>query len=669
MTSHHQPRPLSYNPGAAAAPGTRPLSYNPGASAPPPGTRPLSLNPGGLKSALASPSPAPSSSLSSSSTVATAAAKMSVDVVYRPSPSAGNSEDEGFSFDMTGGGSDTPTPVPSSPPVSAGSAKPKQRTIVGSGNNSGKQKTVVEQRTIVESSGRPKQAPAVAVSSPAPTKTANKNKKKKKGWFWWLWGSSPSPKPRRPKAAGAREAEEEEEEEVAEFDFDTVRKEAQQREEEARAAAEERRMPASLPSQRMFGSRKAPGAAPSKKPTGGEVISGVLLKRAKKTGQWNSRQFTLYDDKQLTWLKSDDKTVVSFALTPPDQVQVRDVKFGVKKFMFEITNGDEVLVLSAAGETEKQEWLRALGLLGEEEASVLNPAKGRKSLAMLQKGTVKQVKHENEAAIILGITNRGEMPTTLKSKQANERLKDRLNLSAPVTSATAGFSCSACDTKVFKPEEVRLRDYVILHRHCFTCATCDELLTLDSYQQLAHRVYCRKHFVELYPREKLWNLPKPNLAGGKRRPASNDKKHALENCIQIVLSPAKGDTIWVSTSSKFERDRWVLVLCNAIATQELKRVVWEAQKVDMMTALECQMELEAFGARSDCVYSAFIHQLQAKSWQRKWYELTPTAQLLVCKSDLHAKKPQRVVQLSHATVLLDSNDSRLNGPLSLLAPS
>jgi hypothetical protein len=41
-------------------------------------------------------------------------------------------------------------------------------------------------------------------------------------------------------------------------------------------------------------------------------------------------------------------------------VAIRDVKFGTKQFIFELSKGTETLTLSAAGESEKQDWMRAL---------------------------------------------------------------------------------------------------------------------------------------------------------------------------------------------------------------------------------------------------------------------------------------------------------------------
>ena len=101
-------------------------------------------------------------------------------------------------------------------------------------------------------------------------------------------------------------------------------------------------------------------AAPIPMHKQGSVREGHLFKKTSK-GKWNQRWFMLTHE-ALTYLKSDSRTEVTMAVSP--SVLVRDIKFGVKKFSFEVSDGDapkaDPWVVAASGQREKEHWIEAI---------------------------------------------------------------------------------------------------------------------------------------------------------------------------------------------------------------------------------------------------------------------------------------------------------------------
>ena len=267
-------------------------------------------------------------------------------------------------------------------------------------------------------------------------------------------------------------------------------------------------------------------------------IEGALLKKTK-NGRWNSRRFKLVG-KDLIWLRSDNKTPNKLPLTP--KTEIRDVKFGVRKFAFDVVTENDELNLAASGQAEKDRWMLALraatGALAPGEM-----VRGRASLHELakRKGNVGKVGADLGATIIKGMTSApppqaaqpssplpGESPPSaspnggdggghrialalpmLASKAANDRLMEKLRGAGgggdagagALDSADAPETCAKCREPVYTMDLMAV-DGVVLHKRCFRCEHCDRTLTLDAFEksprQGSQAFYCRTHYHELF---------------------------------------------------------------------------------------------------------------------------------------------------------------------------
>jgi hypothetical protein len=83
---------------------------------------------------------------------------------------------------------------------------------------------------------------------------------------------------------------------------------------------------------------------------------GYLAKKTTK-GKWNQRYFHV-NATHLSYFKSDNKTPVDMKLGPG--VNVVDVKFGTKKFVFKVEAEHVILSLACSGEAEKQHWIESI---------------------------------------------------------------------------------------------------------------------------------------------------------------------------------------------------------------------------------------------------------------------------------------------------------------------
>jgi len=91
------------------------------------------------------------------------------------------------------------------------------------------------------------------------------------------------------------------------------------------------------------------------------LIEGELLKKTG-AGKWNMRKFSIIRN-EIIWLRSDNKSNYELDLAV-EGCSVRDIKIGVKKFMFEISIPPPGfnLMLAASNEEERKNWIEYINL-------------------------------------------------------------------------------------------------------------------------------------------------------------------------------------------------------------------------------------------------------------------------------------------------------------------
>lgn len=218
-------------------------------------------------------------------------------------------------------------------------------------------------------------------------------------------------------------------------------------------------------------------------------MQGYLSKKTT-GGKWKSRYFKL-ENRELSWLKSDNKTSITLKLDHGD-VSIRDMKFSVsKKFVFEVEAEGRTICLAASGEAEKQQWIIAL----EKQANLYK----EKRSTLVNKGAPKKLDANRVAGIanVLGLQNGGN-GGGMKSSQANDKLKEKLGGTA-VPMFGAPKTCAECGKMVYKVEELTVDDKTF-HKLCFRCAHCHRELTKTNYAYAANEdsFYCKVHYAELF---------------------------------------------------------------------------------------------------------------------------------------------------------------------------
>ncbi|MFN3328904.1 MAG: LIM domain-containing protein, partial [Fervidobacterium pennivorans] len=218
---------------------------------------------------------------------------------------------------------------------------------------------------------------------------------------------------------------------------------------------------------------------------------------AKKTtgGKWKNRYFKL-ENSELSWLKSDNKTALTLNLTKGD-VDVRDIKFSARKYVFEVDAEGRTLCLAAAGDAEKEQWIIAI----KKQAGLYK----EKRITIVKEGGPKKLDQNKVAGIanVLGLQSGGTGGAGpafggMKSAQANEKLKEKLvGTSLPMLGAPT--VCKECGKTVYKVEELVING-MIFHKTCFRCTKCHRELTKTNHAYVPKEdsFYCKVHYAELF---------------------------------------------------------------------------------------------------------------------------------------------------------------------------
>ncbi|KAH9257329.1 hypothetical protein BASA81_004486 [Batrachochytrium salamandrivorans] len=169
-------------------------------------------------------------------------------------------------------------------------------------------------------------------------------------------------------------------------------------------------------------------------------------------------------------------------------------------------------------------------------------------------------------------------------------------------------------------------------------------------------------------------LAKPTVPSGRRRKPSmmpgtllHQPAMELDRVDSECTFKAKfedGQVICMHASSVLERDAWVNTLCNLVQFLELHRLLQVAQKIDMQSAMQCQLDIEHFSLQNHSLeYAGFLEKLSIKSqrnWKKRWFELSPKGEFKY-SSDDKSKKPKHQFQLGPGTQILSHRNEVLSG--------
>jgi len=282
-----------------------------------------------------------------------------------------------------------------------------------------------------------------------------------------------------------------------------------------------------------------------------EVLhSGTLQLRI--NSKWQHRHCQVLEGK-LQWLRDDTEELeVDGELALDDFTEVRIIKFGLKKFMFEVESANTSLRLAAAGDAEKLDWIeaieaaagvvtkkrvsvsdrdsiktikrghsvkiKALAVLSKEPKAPKNPKNPKVSLsrkAVLDEERKKKEKQLNTGVLesifdsvdknppdalpviikdegskaVLGETPEPEAPRPSAAERLHEKLQGNLYFVA-----SAVPKCTACKKKVYGIEQV-IVDGKKMHKDCFRCAECSTKLQVGTFSTLNDKYFCRPHYL------------------------------------------------------------------------------------------------------------------------------------------------------------------------------
>ncbi|KAH9245916.1 hypothetical protein BASA81_016556 [Batrachochytrium salamandrivorans] len=239
-------------------------------------------------------------------------------------------------------------------------------------------------------------------------------------------------------------------------------------------------------------------------------MEGSLLKRTTNNA-WHTRKFKL-ERNTLSWLKSDNVTEVVVDLSK--NCTLRDVKFGPKKFAFDVClprnpNGSpgEIISLSASGEAEKAAWMSALstamGKKKEGEAIFTNSVASRKSVRnskvpVMAKPTPAPLATASKPTPVVTVptplAKGGLVDMVTQASATNNKLGAKIGGRVMVSTQTL---CAVCNTPVYKMEEL-IVDKAVMHKKCFQCNHCKRQLTMGNFACINSTFYCKVHYFELF---------------------------------------------------------------------------------------------------------------------------------------------------------------------------
>lgn len=170
-------------------------------------------------------------------------------------------------------------------------------------------------------------------------------------------------------------------------------------------------------------------------------------------------------------------------------------------------------------------------------------------------------------------------------------------------------------------------------------------------------------------------MSKPRMAGrrapkvqevGKLLPKTDIDRMTHDWTFRVLVNGSdKGEVLIVHATSQFEKEHWVATIGANVYMLSLKYELEQAQKRDMMSALQAQLNLEAFLSDNKVTYSGFLEKVSMKSqrnWKKRWFDLTDKGELRYFENE-NSKKPNNTLQLTYLTKITAADGTRLDAPL------
>jgi len=221
-------------------------------------------------------------------------------------------------------------------------------------------------------------------------------------------------------------------------------------------------------------------------------------------GPWGNRLLEVFEGR-LQWRESEDAAVEA-EVSLSKSSSVRRLKFGLKKFMFEVETDGVLVTLAAAGSAEQLDWIQAIESARHDEESEggtrsRKPVARSKSLVEGERKVKEQQAKSASKSSLESIVNGSKKKNALQEKLDG---KVSFNVETPL--------CDVCNEDLLALQAVKVEGRR-MHKKCFVCCTCKTKLLPGTYAAIGDAIYCRKHYLaELRGNKKKKKKPESSFS-------------------------------------------------------------------------------------------------------------------------------------------------------------
>uniref|UniRef100_A0A7S2WQS7 Uncharacterized protein n=1 Tax=Mucochytrium quahogii TaxID=96639 RepID=A0A7S2WQS7_9STRA len=224
------------------------------------------------------------------------------------------------------------------------------------------------------------------------------------------------------------------------------------------------------------------------------IHSGLL--DLKKNGKW-TRKLVKVKKSRLCWYSKTGKGSSEGFMVLDKETEVQALRFGLRKFMFEVRGEDKSVQFVASGDAEMIDWIEAIKF-GQGKKAKKPKAHPRDVLGKKKEHT------KNDSGGLESILDSIDQKESLRltesksgdASRANQKLKSKLAGNVSV-GAEAASKCGACRKPISAGAGQILVDGKKLHKNCFQCVICSKKLSNDAYWNLGGMWYCRQHYLDI----------------------------------------------------------------------------------------------------------------------------------------------------------------------------
>mmetsp|Transcript_7144 Transcript_7144/g.12772 ORF Transcript_7144/g.12772 Transcript_7144/m.12772 type:complete len:430 (-) Transcript_7144:2012-3301(-) len=318
-----------------------------------------------------------------------------------------------------------------------------------------------------------------------------------------------------------------------------------------------------------------------------------------------------------------------------NQTRLRQVEFGLRKHVFEVEYGKQCIQLGANSEDEKYKWLSKLNSFLED-----NKENCHGTSIKIPKGKVGTIQ-----SLLLSLPGGALGGGVLTEQQATERLQRKLVGKVQVQEVAASL-CLICKKQVGCSEAINLPGGdTVIHVQCSFCCVCAIQLNKSEIQvcKTNNKLYCETHLTR-GEKELCHNavLGRPTVTAKRRRRRPARKPSKMEpvepvgdaSICHFGVSGKRCGRIIFKCSSNADRRKWHNTITNISKLVELRNSLVEAQRVDMLSAIQAQVNIQRFEDSHQTSHSGHLDICIKKKRQIKWKPafviLDSTTSTLLC---------------------------------------